>query len=91
MGWGPAEEQQHFPIFHALGRRQVLSLCPQAGGPFDVVTVGGTEMGLESACFGGGPDKAGGGFDGEKGAPGDPGCSDDSTGTELVTHSPRVI
>lgn len=48
-------------------------------------------MGLESACFGGGPDKAGGGFDGEKGAPGDPGCSDDSTGTELVTHSPRVI
>lgn len=72
MGCGPAEKQQHFPIFHSLEWRRVLSLRLQAGGPFDVAAMGGTEMGLESACFGGGPDKAGGGFDGERGAPGGP-------------------
>lgn len=49
-------------------------------------------MRLESACVGGGPDKAGGGFEGGKGGSrGGPGYLDDSTGTELVTRSPQVI
>lgn len=53
----------------------------------------------KSACFGGGPDKARGGFEGERERPrGPPGVwrrghpsADDSLVAELVTRSPQVI
>ena len=56
-------------------------------------------MRLESACLGGGPDKACGVFEGEREGPRGPlgiwrrehPSGDDSPGAELITRSPQVI
>lgn len=80
-----------------LFSRQIF--CLQAGGTVWSCSNGKScciRICLESACFGGGPDKARHGFEGEREGPrGPPGVwrrghpsVDNSPGVELITHSP---